>query len=223
MGGYSAVEVRKLKIAIIGSGNVGKALAGSATKAGHSVSIAAGDPQHAHEAAKATRAQAAQTNHEAVKGAELVILAVPAAKVDEVVDALSADLDGKVIIDVTNRVDPQNPAKVLDGSSMAEKIQHKLPKARVVKAFNYAFASRMAEPKIDGTNLDAYVAGDDDDAKERVQEFAKSIGFRPIDAGPLVMARALEGMALLNILLQIKHKWPWQSGWKMVGPTGDKS
>ena len=44
--------------------------------------------------------------------------------------------------------------------------------------------------------------------------------FRPVDAGPLAMARALEGMAMLNILLQIKHNWPWQSGWKLAGPTG---
>ena len=39
-----------------------------------------------------------------------------------------------------------------------------------------------------------------------------------IDAGPLVMARVLEGMGLLNITLQIKYGWPWQNGWKLVGP-----
>jgi hypothetical protein len=41
-----------------------------------------------------------------------------------------------------------------------------------------------------------------------------------IGAGPLGMARALEGMALLNITLQIRNGWPWQSAWKLVGPTG---
>jgi hypothetical protein len=105
---------------------------------------------------------------------------------------------------------------------MAEKIQKRVPKARVVKAFNYAFASRMAEPNVDGTKLDAYIAGDDEAAKREVEDFAQSIGFRPIDAGPLAIARALEAMAVLNILLQVKHKWPWQSGWKMIGPTGEK-
>ena len=139
------------------------------------------------------------------------------------VTALGSKLDGKVIVDVTNRVDTQDPGSVLDGTSSAEQIQRRVPNARVVKAFNYAFASRMADPNVDETRLDAYVAGDDDDAKRKVEEFARSIGFRPIDAGPLAMARALEGMALLNILLQIKHKWPWQSGWKMIGPTGEKS
>jgi len=209
-----------MKVAIIGSGNVGKALAVSATRAGHSVKIAAKHPQHARDAANATHAQAADSNQDAVKDAELVVLAVPADKVDDVVAALTPDLDGKVIIDVTNRVNPQDPGQVLDGSSTAERIQKKTPKAHVVKAFNYAFASKMADPKVDGTKLDAFVAGDDEAAKQKALQFAESIGFRPVDAGPLAMARALEGMAMLNILLQIKHNWPWQSGWKLAGPTG---
>jgi len=202
---------------------VGKALAGSATKAGHEVSISANDPQHAQDAAKATHAHAAASNQDAVKGADLVVLAVPANKVDQLVARLAPELGGKVVVDVTNRVDAKDPGNVLDGSSVAEQIQKTVPTAHVVKAFNYAFASKMADPKVDGTNLDAYIAGDDEDSKRKVEDFARSIGFRPIDAGPLAMARALEGMAMLNILLQIKHKWPWQSGWKMVGPTGDES
>jgi 8-hydroxy-5-deazaflavin:NADPH oxidoreductase len=211
-----------MKIAIIGSGNVGKALAASATKAGHSVSISARDPKHAEDAAKATRSHAAQSNTDAVKGADLVILAVPADKVDEVVGALAPELDGKVIIDVTNRVNPNDPGKVLDGSSVAEQIQKKAPNAHVVKAFNYAFASKMADPNVDGSRLDAYVAGDHEPSKQKTLEFAESMGFRPIDAGPLPMARVLEGMGLLNVLLQIKHNWPWQSAWKLAGPTGEK-
>ena len=211
-----------MKIAIIGSGNVGKALAGSATKAGHNVTISAHDPQHAADAARATKAHASNSNREAVKDAELVVLAVPANKVDEVVGALVSDLDGKVIIDVTNRVNPQDPGQVLDGSSVAERIQKQAPKAHVVKAFNYAFASKMADPIIDGTRLDAFIAGDDEASKQKALQFAESIGFRPVDAGPLAMARVLEGMGLLNVLLQIKHNWPWQSGWKLAGPTDDK-
>jgi len=92
----------------------------------------------------------------------------------------------------------------------------------VVKAFNYAFASKMADPIIDGSKLDAFIAGDDEASKQKALQFAESIGFRPVDAGPLAMARVLEGMGLLNVLLQIKHNWPWQSGWKLARPTGDK-
>lgn len=211
-----------MKVAIIGSGNVGKALASSAVTAGHDVTITATSQAKADEAARSSRCRPGRSNKEAVRDADLVVLAVPASKVDDVVAELSDDLDGKVVIDATNRVNTQNPAEVLDGTSTAERIQKRLPEAHVMKAFNYAFAVRMADPHVDGVDIDGYVAGDDETAKATALEFVQSLGFRPIDAGPLTMARALEGMAMLIILLQIKHKWPWQSAWKMVGPTGEK-
>jgi predicted dinucleotide-binding enzyme len=142
-------------------------------------------------------------------------------KVDEVVGALTPELDGKVIVDVTNRVDMTDPGRTLDGTSMAEQIQKRAPKARVVKAFNYAFAARMADPTVNGSRLDGFVAGDDESAKKQALEFVKSIGFRPLDAGPLAMARALEGMAALNMGLQVRNNWPWQNGWKLAGPPDE--
>jgi len=211
-----------MKIGIIGSGNVGKALAAAGTRAGHTVTLSARSPEKAQEAAKATNSHAAGSNQEAVKDADLVVLAVPADKVDEVLGSLASELDGKVIVDVTNRVDVKDPGQVLDGSSMAEHIQKRAPKAHVVKAFNYAFASKMSDPKVGGTRLDGFVADDDEAAKQKALEFIESIGFRPLDAGPLTMARALEAMGLLNIVLQIRNNWPWQSGWKLAGPTGDE-
>jgi predicted dinucleotide-binding enzyme len=104
---------------------------------------------------------------------------------------------------------------------MAEQIQKRAPKARVVKAFNYAFAARLADPTVNGSRLDGFVAGDDESAKKQALEFVKSIGFRPLDAGPLAMARALEGMAALNMGLQVRNNWPWQNGWKLTGPPED--
>ncbi|GAC1505735.1 MAG: NAD(P)-binding domain-containing protein [Candidatus Dormibacteraceae bacterium] len=207
-----------MKIGIVGSGNVGKALARAAVKAGHEVTLSASSPEHAAEAAKATGTQSAGTNADAVKDAELVILAVPASKVHEVVDSLGSALDGKVLMDTTNRVDPQHPDQVLDGSSVAEQIQERAPRAIVVKALNYMFAARMDAPSVSGIKLDGFVVADNQMAKDKVLEFVKSIGLRPIDAGPLVMSRALEGMALLIIMLQISQGWPWQNGWKLIGP-----
>ena len=210
-----------MNIAIIGAGNVGKALAKSGIKAGHSVTISASHPDHAVEAAKATGARAATTNVEAVKDAEIVIVAVPYGKLGEVFRGLGTAVDGKIVIDATNHVDLENPAAVLSEPSNAEEIQKRHPEVRVVKALNYAFASRMAEPSIGGTRLDGFVVSDDQEAKDKVLELVKSIGFRPIDAGPLVMARVLEAMALLNISLQVRHGWPWQNGWKLIGPPED--
>jgi NADPH-dependent F420 reductase len=210
-----------MKIAIIGSGKVGKALARSSVKAGHQVTLSATSADNAAEAAKATGAHAATSNVEAVKDAEIVIVAVPYDKLGEVFRGLGSSVDGKVVVDATNHVNTQNPGEVLGTTSNAEEIQKRHPKVLVVKAFNYAFAARMAEPTVGGTRLDGFVAGDDQAAKDKVLELVKSIGFRPIDAGPLVMARALEGMALLIITLQIRHGWPWQNGWKLVGPPED--
>src|SRR5450759_3738142 len=210
-----------MKIAIIGSGKVGKALARSGVRAGHQVTLSASSADNAAEAAKATGAHAATSNVEAVKDAEIVIVAVPYDKLGEVFRGLGSSVDGKVVVDATNHVNTQNPGEVLGTTSNAEEIQKRHSKVLVVKAFNYAFAARMAEPSVGGTRLDGFVAGDDQAAKDKVLELVKSIGFRPIDAGPLVMARVLEGMALLNITLQIRHSWPWQNGWKLVGPPED--
>ncbi len=209
-----------MQIAIIGSGNVGKALAGSFVRAGHEVNLSASDPENARAAAQETGASAADSNTAAVEGADAVVLAVPYQAVEDVLKELEGSLAGKVLIDTTNRVNPADPGSVLDGTSASEQIQALAPSARVVKAFNTVFASQMTEPSVDDVQLDCYVAGDDEEAKRSVLELAGSIGFQPIDAGPLSMARVLEGMALLNITLQIRNGWPWQSGFKLVGPTG---
>jgi 8-hydroxy-5-deazaflavin:NADPH oxidoreductase len=210
-----------MDIAIIGAGNVGKALAKSSLKAGHKVTLSASRAEHAAEAAKATGAQAASSNEEAVKDAELVIVAVPYENLGDVFRGLGSSVDGKIVVDATNHANVQNPGEVLGGISNAEEIQRRHPNVKVVKALNYAFASRMAEPSVNGVPLDGFVAGDDQAAKDKVLELVKSIGFRPIDAGPLVMARVFEGMGLLIIMLQIRHNWPWQNGWKLVGPPED--
>jgi NADPH-dependent F420 reductase len=207
-----------MEIAIIGAGNVGKALAKSGLRAGHKVTLSAHHPEHAAEAARETGARSAASNTEAVKGAELVIIAVPYDKLGEVFRGLGDAVDGKVVVDATNHINTQDPGEVLGALSNAEEIQKRHPNVRVVKALNYAFATRMAEPSVDGTRLDGFVASDDQGAKDKVLELVESIGFRPIDAGPLVMARALEAMALLSVTLQIRHSWPWQNGWKLVGP-----
>ena len=131
------------------------------------MTLSASNPDHAAEAAKATGARAAASSLEAVKDAEMVIIAVPYDKLGEVFRGLGSSVDGKIVIDATNHVDLENPAAVLSEPSNAEEIQKRHPKVRVVKAFNYAFASGMAEPSVGGTRLDGFVAGDDQEAKDQ--------------------------------------------------------
>ena len=204
-----------MNIAIIGVGSVGRSLATAASRSGHAVTIAARVFEDAQSLAQDIDARAVSSNTEAITGAEIVILAVPFDAVQEIANEIGSHLEGKVLVDVTNRFDPRD----LDGASNAELIQNMVPTARVVKAFNTLFASRQADPMIDDIELDGFVASDDDGARQQVLALVESMGFRPIDAGPLAMARALEGMALLNIALNMTNGWSWQTGWKLLGPT----
>jgi predicted dinucleotide-binding enzyme len=203
-----------MDIAIIGAGNVGKALASSFKRAGHDVTISAAHPEHAAAAASQLGARAARTNAEAVSGADLVVLAVPPNALDSLAKELSAELAGKIVVDVSNRPTPDPSG---GSTSVAEELQVKLPSARVVKAFNTAFASRQAEPVVGGIHADGFVAADDDKAKKTVLDAVESIGFRPVDAGSLAAARTLEGMAWLNISRNLQGG-TWQDAWILVGP-----
>jgi 8-hydroxy-5-deazaflavin:NADPH oxidoreductase len=204
-----------MKIGIIGAGNVGQALGKACVRAGHAVTISASHADEAGHVAAELGATAARSNADAVADTGLVILAVPFDAVQGIANELGSRIDGKVLIDVTNRFSPEQ----LDGTSNAELIQGMAPKAKVIKAFNTIFAAHQADPVIDDIQLDAFVAGDDNAAKQQVLALVASLGFRPIDTGSLVMARALEGMGMLNITLNMTNNWPWQTGWKLLGPT----
>jgi predicted dinucleotide-binding enzyme len=194
---------------------VGKALTKASTVAGHQVAISAAAAGEATQAASEAGGKAVSSNREAVAAADFVILAVPFDAVQSITIELGDALNGKVVIDVTNNFAPEE----MKGTSNAERIQQMAPGARVVKAFNTIFAAKQPNPSIDGIQLDGFLAADDAAAKSEVLQLVQSMGFRPIDAGPLAMARALEGMGMLNISLNMNNGWPWQTGWKLLGPT----
>lgn len=214
-----------MKIAIIGAGNVGRALAGASVRAGHDVTISSASGSSAEAVATETGARAAASNKAAAEDAEIVILAVPYMELVGILDGLGDALKGKVVVDATNPLKPDYSGLATEGTSAAEQIQARVRAsgAHVVKALNSVLAARQVEPRVEGTVVDGFVAGDDEAAKATVLEFVRSIGLHPIDAGPLAMARALEAMALLNIMLQLKNDWGWQTGWKLVGPKGAAS
>ena len=207
-------EAQAMDIAIIGAGNVGKALAGSFKRAGHQVTIAAAHPEHAVDAARATGTRAASSNAEAIAGSDFVVLAVPESALEAIAAEIGDAARGKVVVDVSNRPTPNAAGAA---TSVAEELQARLPNSKVVKAFNTLFASRQANPEINGLKADAFVAADDDAAKQTVLDAVESVGFRPVDAGSLAAARTLEGMAWLNISRNIAGG-TWQDAWILVGP-----
>ena len=207
-----------MNIAIIGAGNVGRALATSFTRAGHSVLVASHDPADAGAIAADTGARVSGSNVDAAAAAEIVVLAIPFGNAEAVAAEIRESVAGKAVIDVTNRMafGPNGPT-MEDGESNAERLAAWLPEAAVVKAFNTLFASNQADPISEGIQLDGFVAGDDAAAKATVLELVRSIGLHPIDAGPLSRAQQLEQLAFLNIALNATNGWSWHSGWKLVG------
>jgi hypothetical protein len=206
-----------MNVAIIGSGNVGGALARSLARAGHSITITSTTPSEAEAIADEIGGHTAGSNAEAAGGAEVVIPAVYHDALDVVLAEIGGALDGKILIDVTNR-QGDNPGLVVDGTSNAERTQARAPNAKVVKAFNTVFASRQVDPFVDDVPIDGYVAGSDVDAKRTVLELVASIGMRPVDCGPLEAARILEAMGALNTWLNMQGG-SWQNAWKLVEPS----
>ncbi|GHB17849.1 NADPH-dependent F420 reductase [Streptomyces clavifer] len=208
-----------MRIAIIGAGNVGSALSAATVRAGHAVSISATSPDKASAVAAATGAHAARDNAAAVADAEVVVPAVPGNAVEAVARELAPALPGKIVIDATNPLNATYTDLDIAETAAAQSLQRSLPGVPVVKAFNTVFAGRLGTPVEGDLRLTGFYAGDDAEAKRTVAELLASLGFSPVDAGGLRMARALEEMAFLNISLNAGNGWAWQTGWALLGPT----
>ena len=208
-----------MNIGIIGAGNVGGALARACILAGHTVHISAAHPGQAEEVAASTGAIVALTNSGAAAEADIVILAVPYQNLEEVAVELVDDLAGRIVIDVTNTPAPDLDHR-LPETSAAEEVAAILEEAKVVKAFNTVMAGIQETPVVEGMRLDGLYAGDDEYAKERVAELLESLGYAPLDCGPLIVARVLEDMGLLNVRLNAVNGWQWKMAWKLVGVRG---
>ena len=208
-----------MKVAIIGSGNVGSAIARAAKDAGHEVTVANLEGTASLDAlGKELGVATTNSNAEAVGESDLIVLAVPFGAVESIVGGIADQVGNKIVLDITNPLKDDLSGVQTEGTSGAELVQKQLPRARVVKAFNTVLAGNQANPMVDGVQLDGFVAGDDPDAKEQVSHLLEEVGYRPIDVGPLSNARYLEGMAFLNIWLNAKNNWSWRSAWKLVGP-----
>ncbi len=208
-----------MRIAIIGAGNVGGGFARAAVAAGHDVVVSAAHAEKAQTVAAETGARAAENNTAAVEGTDVVLLAVPGTAAAAVAAEIAPSLRGGVIVDATNPLNDTYSDLAITGDSGAEAVQQAAGAVPVVKAFNTIFASRYAAPTEDGRPLQVLLAGDDADAKARVAELAETLGFAPVDAGGLRLARSLEEIAFLNITLNATMGWAWQSAFQLVGPT----
>ena len=197
-------------ISIIGTGGMAAAIGGLAAKAGHTVEAMSRDAAKARALAEQVGAGATTGTFGAAPAGDMVILAVPYSAVLDVVKQYGEELAGKVLVDITNPVASDHTSFVTPGDSFgAQEITKAAPAdAKVVKAFNTQFSHVLAAGPVPGHPLDVFIAGDDALAKARVFAFVESLGLRPMDTGPLPMARTLEHTCLLSLGLlthSVKH------------------
>lgn len=188
-------------ISIIGSGGMAAAIASVATRAGHTVEIVSRDLTKAQGLAEDIGTGAMIGTFGAAPAGNIVILAVPYSAVLDVVKRYAEALAGKIIIDITNPVGPDLKSFVTPvDSSGAQEIAKVAPAdAHIVKAFNTLFSHVLAAGSLNGRPLDVFIAADDATAKAQVAAFIESLEMRPMDIGPLSMARTLEHVCLLSL------------------------
>ncbi|MFM0175867.1 NAD(P)-binding domain-containing protein [Paraburkholderia sediminicola] len=197
-------------VSIIGTGGMAAAIGGLSATAGHTVEVMSRDAARARALAEQVGAGATTGTFGAAPAGDMVILAVPYSAVLDVVKQYGEELAGKVLVDITNPVASNHASFMTPGDSFgAQEIAKAAPAdAKVVKAFNTQFSHVLAAGPAEGHPLDVFLAGDDAQAKARVSAFIGSLGLRPMDTGPLHMARTLEHACLLSLGLlthSVKH------------------
>ena len=185
-----------MRVAIIGSGRAGRALATGLRGTGHAVVLGSRNAANAPPADAPIRPWA-----EAVEGSDLVILALPWAALNA--QALAGlELAGRIVVDCTNPIGPgpNGPSLVLGHeTSGAEALAGWLPGARLVKTLNQVGAEVMALARSLPLRPAMFLSGDDAEAKAAVARLLADLGFEALDAGPLVTARLLEPLAMVWI------------------------
>ena len=188
-----------MKISIIGTGNMGKALA--ARLAGTvELTVAGRDSAAVSAFADALEGVGSAAVDEAIASADILVLALPYAAALEL--AADAALEGKIVVDMSNPVAPDFSALTLGHTSSAgEQIARRAVGAHVVKAFNTIFAQVLALPRAATAHVPVFLAGEDAAALEAVAELVRRAGFAVESTGGLDASRLLEPLGMLNIRL----------------------
>lgn len=187
-------------LTILGTGNMGQAIASIAAKGGHSVQ------------------QLGATDVDTAVSGDVIVLAVPYPALAEVVSQRGEQLAGRIVVDITNPLNFETFDSLVvpaDGSAAAE-IAAALPNSRVLKAFNTTFAGTLAAGTVGPLTTTVLIAGDDADAKSVLADVVTSGGLKAIDAGSLKRARELEALGFLQLTLAANEKVSWTGGFGVI-------
>ena len=196
-----------MKIGILGSGAVGKALAIGFTAEGNEVMLGTRDPK----ASKITewlsgagKGITAGTFGETAKFGEMIVLCPLYRAIDEVIElAGKKNFEGKIVIDTTNPIAEEPPVngvlkyvKIAEGSA-GEHIQSMLPNSHVVKTFNSIGSGYMYKPKFDDGQPTMFICGNNEEAKNEVTGILQNFGWDVMDSGGIEASNALEGLCII--------------------------
>ncbi len=193
-----------MKVGVIGSGDVAKALAAGFLKHGHEVKMGTRSESKLADWAKQNPKASVGTFADAARFGELVVLAVKGTvAADALRTAGPANFAGKVVMDACNPIADAPPVNgvlkfftSLDDSLM-ERLQREFPAARFVKAFNSVGNSLMINPNLKGGKPTMFICGNDEAAKQTVRGIVDQFGWETADMGKVEAARAIEPLCML--------------------------
>ena len=187
-----------MRIAIIGAGALGTAIARDLLESGHEIIFGGG--ASAHDAA-ARLGVVASSHADAADFADVIVLAVPFSAIDTAL-AQTGSLDGRVLWSCVNAIKPDLSGLAVGfDTSAAEEVARRAPGAWVVSAIP-PFAEALANGDLrydGGLAPSVFICGDDDQSKSLVERFVLDLGAEPVDAGPLEAARLVEPAMMLLV------------------------
>lgn len=213
--------MQKVRVGVLGSGDVGRVLAAGFASLGHEVKVGSRDPEKLRAWADASGDRVSLGSFaDAAQFGDIVVLATLGVGTADAIRMAGIDaFNGKVVIDTTNPLDFSRgmPPALFVGTtdSLGEQIQRLLPAARVVKAFNTVGNAHMVNPQFPGGPPDMFIAGNDDDAKKIVSQICRHFGWGVIDLGGIDASRYLEPMCLTWVLHGVRSG-SWNHAFKML-------
>jgi predicted dinucleotide-binding enzyme len=191
-----------MKIAVLGSGNIGGSLGRKWSEAGHRVVFGTRDPESPKLAALLATIPGAQADSlaGAIASAEVVLFAQPSKAVPETAAAHARGLDGKMLIDATNNFS----APVIN---QVQTLRAAAPQARIYRAFNTLGWEVFAAPVLAGVAADLFFTGPDGSDRKQVEELIGAVGLRPIWVGDNDLVAVVDAMGQLWVTLVFQRGW----------------
>lgn len=201
-----------MKVTIFGSGNIGGTLGKKWAAAGHAVTYAARDVADAKykpllDAMHGRGAVAPLA--EAARSADAVLFAIPGAAVAQAVAGLGDVLDGKIIVDATNKMREAETNNLAILSAAA-------PNARLFRAFNSLGWENFETPQLGDTQIDLFYCGDSGETREVVDGLIADVGLRPVYIGGLDQAAVVDTLTRLWFAVAIGQGYGRRTAFKLI-------